>query len=217
MTTQSAFIGFVLSVLAGVAVPAQRSAAQSPNPDPGLELARFTAAGPATEGWLMTVNQADAGVSFTRRNTHQGSVALVTSIVIGMVESGPVEAGTSSDSVARLVMAGHVAADRAEGRATGDYKVRDVQLSDTLDGQIRVYVLRYRREMTSWKHSGWAETMTAYYYFAPDFPGQHKLVRVLVHEQFQVQSTGNQAPDESDTAWSVIQRLQGEGGGLSLR
>lgn len=216
MTTQSAFIGFVMAVLAGV-VPAQRSAAQSPDPAPGLELARFTAAGPATEGWLMVVNQADASVSFTRRNTYQGSVALVTSIVIGMVEPGTVEAATSSDSVARLVMAGQVAADRAEGRATGDYQVRDAQLSDTLRGQVKVYVLRYRRAMTSWKRSGWVEAMTVYYYFAPDFPEQHRMVRLLLSEQFQVRSTGNQAVDESATAWSVIERLQGEGTGLSLR
>jgi len=217
MTTQSALIGLMLSALAGSAGAAPLAATQSPGPDSGYETARFAVAGPATEDWVMTVSTADGQVSYTRRSTHQGSVARVTSIVIGTLQPGAVEAGMPADSLAQLVLDEQVTTDRTQARATGDYKLADVQTSDTMIGQRKVHVLRYRRVMTSWKSAGWVEAMTVYLFFAPDFPEQHRLVRVQVSQRFQVRSVGNEAPDDSATVLSVIQRLQGEASGLSLR
>jgi hypothetical protein len=217
MTTQSAFTGFLLAGLAGMAVPAPASTTQSPHPDPVAEVAGFSAIAPAGEGWLTAVSRADGRISFTRRSTHQGAVARVTSIVIGMIDADAGAAGVAGDSLVGLRVSGEIAHARAEGRASGDYRLADVQVSDTLVGQVEVYVLRYRREMTSWKYAGWAEATTVYFYFAPDFPEQHRLMRVQVSERFQVRSTGNRAPDDSATAWSLIQQLQGQGAGLSLR
>ncbi len=217
MTTQSALIGLMLSALAGSAGAAPLTATQSPGSDSSFEPARQAVAGPATDDWVMTVSTADGQVSYTRRSTHQGSVARVTSIVIGTIQAGAVEAGMAGDSLARVVLEAQVTMDRSRARATGDYKLADVQTSDTLIGQRKVHVLRYRRVMTSWKSAGWVEAMTVYLFFAPDFPEQHRLVRVQVSERFQVRSVGNEVPDDSATVLSVIQRLQGEATGLSLR
>jgi hypothetical protein len=217
MTAQSAFTGLLLAGLAAMAVPAPASTTQSPHPDPVAEAAGFSAIAPAGEGWLAAVSRADGRISFTRRSTHQGAVARVTFILIGAIDASARAAGVAGDSLAHLLMSEEVAAARAEGRASGDYRLGDVQVSDTLAERLAVYVLRYRREMTSWKYAGWAEATTVYFYFAPDFPEQHRLMRVQVSERFQVRSTGNQAPDDSATAWSLIQQLQGGGSSLSLR
>ena len=213
MTTQSALIGFMLSTLAGATV----LAAQAPRSDPGFELLHLEISGLKGDEWSTSVDDAAGRITYSRRGTYQGSVARLSSIVIGMVEAGAVDAGMAGDSLAGQVMAARVVGDRARGRATGDYRVAEVQASDTVIGQLKVYVLRYRRVMMSWKNAGWAEALTVYLFFSPDFPEQHQLIQVEVSEKFQVRSTGNQAPEDSAAALMVIGQLQGESGRLSSR
>jgi hypothetical protein len=217
MTTRGVITGFLFSALGGMAASALASAAQSPSPDGVIAVARFSVSAPASEGWRRVVDHAGSRISLTRRGTRAGSVARVTSIVIGAIEPGEGATRLPGDSLARGVIGREVAAARGEGRASGDFKVGDVQVTDTLAGRLKVYILRYRREMTSWKNTGWAEAMTVYYYFAPDFPEQRGLMRVQVCERFQVGSVGNQAPDDGGIAWSMIGQLQDETTGLAVR
>jgi len=204
----------VLPVLFGAGFAPQLQA-QGNGSNASFQVTGYAVSRPAENGWAASVDETRQQVTFTRRRTFRGSVARVTSVTVrAAVVTGE---RVTADETVQALMTARVRSARENGRATGDYAVTDVVLSDTTVDGMHLVTLKYRRVMQSWRNDGWTEETTLYVHVPSDFADRHQLVEIQVSERYLLASQGEVGPQDAVSVASVVGGLQDRAAQLSAR